>query len=69
MLDSTINSVSRAWGQAEKEWAGALTKWRDEKTQEFERKFWCEYDRSMPEFLGTLNALNQALLDSQRRIE
>ena len=54
-------SAQQQWLALNRQWQSAREQWNDEVSQRFEREFWSEWERVVPQTLELLRALEESL--------
>ncbi len=62
-------ALQAEWRLLQERWAEARARWRDPVAERFEREFWQEYERLLPQVLDQLLTLDETVDQALRRAD
>lgn len=69
-MSEIYDRITRRWKDLRDQWAATRQKWRDTVGDRFEREFWQEWEKVVPQFLKAVDdlekVLDRAVRDTQR---
>jgi hypothetical protein len=60
-INDTQDSIKGEWSILQSEWDNTRSLWRDSVANRFEKQFWSELERQIPQLLSAMEELDEIL--------